>query len=154
MKDIAILLHEATALLRRRFEKAARPQKLTLMQWRFLGTLARNGTMRQVGLGKAIKASPMTVSDLAERLEGAGLITREVDPEDTRAKTVALTEAGLRKVEVMADISTLVFAETFGGVTGPDLAALRRALPRIIENLGGTPPKPEATTNERRTEEV
>ncbi|MYM56929.1 MarR family winged helix-turn-helix transcriptional regulator [Thalassovita mangrovi] len=140
MRNIAAMLHEATLLMRRRFESAARPQKLTLMQWRFLGTLARKGAMRQVALGEAIKASPMTVSDVAERLVAAGLIRRDTDPDDSRAKIVALTESGERKTEIMRDISAAVFADAFDGVSEADLEALQRALPRIIENLGGTLP--------------
>lgn len=143
MKDIAVMMHEANALLRRRFEKAARPQNLTLMQWRILGMLARNGAMRQVALVEAIKASPMTISDVAERLESAGLVSRDVDPDDSRAKTVALTVAGTQKVEAMRDVSAGVFSETFEGIAEADLEALRRVLPRIIENLGGTLPNLE-----------
>lgn len=141
MKNIAVMLHEATGLMRRRFEAAARPQKLTLMQWRFLGTLARKGAMRQVALGEAIKASPMTVSDVAERLVAAGLICRDTDPDDSRAKIVALTPAGERKTEIMRDISAGVFADAFDGVSEADLEAMQRALPKIIENLGGKLPE-------------
>ena len=86
MRDIMMLLHETAGLMRRRFEQAARPEELTLMQWRALGLLERNGPMRQVEIKEALEASPMTISDLAERMQSAGLVVRQTDPhEDTDA---------------------------------------------------------------------
>lgn len=136
MKDLAMLLHETAAMMRRRFEQVARPEGLTLMQWRTLGLLARHGPLRQVAVGTALEASPMTVSDLAERMEAAALITRFPDPEDGRAKMLALTEAGERKLETMRSISEAAFAEILDGLGPGDIAALRGALTRIKDNLG------------------
>lgn len=151
MKRIAILLHETTAVLRRRFEQAAKPQGLTLNQWKALGKLAdRGGPMRQVELGEALRASPMTVSDLCDRLERAGLVTREPSAEDSRAKDVALTPAGRRKVGQMRDVAEAVFAEAFEGIAPADLEAAERALGQMMENLHGEAPRIEEVANDER----
>lgn len=134
-----MLIHETAALMRRRFEQAARPEGLTLMQWRTLGFLSRNGPQKQVALVEALEASPMTVSDLAERMETAGLVTRLPDPSDGRAKVLALTGAGEAKVAAMKAIADEVFADALGGVSDETLAALTRGLGRIKDNLGGKP---------------
>lgn len=152
MKDIAMMLHETSGLVRRRFEQAARPQGLTLMQWRALGLIDQHGPMRQVAIGEAMEASPMTISDLAERLQTAGLITREPDPSDSRAKVLALTDHGSEKLRLMRRISEAVFAEVFAGVTDREAAALRQALLRIKDNLGGAGScAPSKDTQDERT---
>ncbi|NIY71607.1 MarR family transcriptional regulator [Marivivens donghaensis] len=137
MKPLPIILHEAYTLMKRRFEKEARPQNLTMNQWRALGMLKRFGPIRQVELCAALQASPMTISDLADRMETAGLISRTNDPDDSRAKVLELTEAGKTKSELMKAISEGVFEEVFEGVSAEDLAVMERALTRIIQNLGG-----------------
>lgn len=136
-KTIGLLLHEASALMRREFERAARPKKLTLMQWRVLARLSDQGDMRQAELGVAINASPMTISDVAERLECAGLLRRDPDPEDSRAKRLALTDAGLAKVLEMRTTAAQVFDKALDGIPEDDIAGLTRALTRLIQNLEG-----------------
>ena len=136
-KTIGLLLHEASALMRREFERAARPKKLTLMQWRVLGRLSDQGDMRQAELGAAINASPMTISDVAERLECAGLLQRGPDPEDSRAKRLALTETGKVKVQEMRSTAAEVFDKALDGIPEDDIAGLTRALTRLIQNLEG-----------------
>lgn len=138
VKDIAILLHETAGLVRRRFERAARPEGLTLLQWRALGLLEREGPLRQVAVVEALETSPMTVSDLAERLEAAGLVRRASDPEDSRAKTLAVTEQGAAKLAAMRSISGEVFDEVFAGFSDTDSAALKAGLQRIKNNLGAS----------------
>lgn len=135
MTNIGLLLNEAASLMKREFERAARPYKLTLMQWRVLGQLMRAGDMRQNELCAAINASPMTVSDVAERLEAAGLILREVDPEDSRAKRLALTDEGNALVGQMRVVATGVFDKALAGIDPQDIEVLTRSLTQITENL-------------------
>ena len=137
MRDIMMLLHETAPLMRRRFEQAARPEGLTLMQWRAIGLLERNGPMRQVEIKEALEASPMTISDLAERMQAAGLVTRQTDPNDSRAKTLTLTDAGHAKFAIMHQISEAVFDEVAIGIGDETKAALRDGLSAIKDNLGG-----------------
>lgn len=136
MKSIGLLLQESSALMKRRFEQEARPQQLTLMQWRVLAELSRSGPVRQVALVEAINVSAMTVSDVADRLEKAGLVSRVPAPSDSRAKEISLTAAGERKVAEMRDIAVGVFAEVFDGIPPEDLDTLSRTLTRIVANLG------------------
>ncbi|OWU83254.1 hypothetical protein ATO6_19105 [Oceanicola sp. 22II-s10i] len=140
MKRIAILMHETTAVMRRRFEQAAKPLGLTLNQWKALGILADRGPLRQGALVEALRASPMTVSDLCDRLEKAGLVTREASVEDSRAKDVALTGEGRRKVAQMRDVAGAVFAEVFAGIDPAELDVAERVMARMMENLHGEIP--------------
>ncbi|WP_071673033.1 MarR family winged helix-turn-helix transcriptional regulator [Nioella nitratireducens] len=139
MKSIALLLHESATLMKREFERCARPNNLTLMQWRMLGELSREGAMRQTALIAALNAPAMTVSDVAERMERAGLIRREADPEDSRAKLVAISAEGEALAAKMRDISNGVFARAFDGISADDLDRLQQTLARITQNLDETP---------------
>ncbi|MFV0359244.1 MarR family winged helix-turn-helix transcriptional regulator [Tropicimonas sp.] len=138
MKDIAILLFEASTLMRRCFEQMARPEGVTLMQWRVLRLLESHGPLRQVEVVEATGASPMTISDVAERLESAGFVTRNPDPEDSRAKSLALTETGAAKVAVLRSRSDAFFAGAFADIAPEELDALRRGLRNIRDNLAGS----------------
>ncbi len=148
MRDVAMFMHETAGLMRRRFEQEARPSGLTLLQWRALSLLEKSGPLRQVAVGEALEASAMAISDLAERLQAAGYVSREPDPRDNRAKTLSLTADGARKVTEMHDAATGIFTEIFDGVTEAEADALRSALTRIKTNLGG-PDEPPARGSRR-----
>src|SRR5687767_12420199 len=99
------MLHNAANLMKREFERAARPHGLTLLQWRVLGQLSREVGLTQIALGARLDVSPMTISDVIERLEMAGLVAREVDPLDSRAKIVRITDDALPIVERMRTVA-------------------------------------------------
>lgn len=135
LKRLGLLLHETAAAMKREFERAARPHKLTLTQWRVLGHLHREGDARQTDLGQAINVSPMTISDVAERLELAGLLRREIDPDDSRAKRLVLTQAGTSVILKMQTVADGVFDKALAGIPASDVDTLTRALTRMTENL-------------------
>ena len=138
MQGLGLLLHNAANLLKREFERAARPHGLTLLQWRVLGELSRNEGLTQTALGGRLEASPMTISDVIERLEIAGFATREVDPSDSRAKLVAITTKARALVEEMRGVADEVYGKAVDGIDEADRAAMIRALTRIAANLEDT----------------
>lgn len=135
MKNIGILLQESASLMKREFERIARPEQITLMQWRVLGELSRAQSMRQIDICASVNASAMTISDVLERLEMAGLINRAVDDTDSRAKSVTISKSGMTKVETMRPLAANVFARAFQGIAPDDLDAMHRSLAQIAENL-------------------
>ncbi len=135
MSSLAILLHDVAEQLKKRFEQAARPTKLTHMQWRVMGALARLGAMSQTALVAELKSSPMTISDLLERLEEKELVTRETDPNDSRAKLVSLTNAGKKLTDKMKIVANEIYAEALQGIPAQDIETMQRALEAMNENL-------------------
>jgi DNA-binding MarR family transcriptional regulator len=90
----------------RRFSVAERADVaccgVTVAQAATLETLLLEKSMRLGALGKRLGVTPSTLSRNVERLETAGLLRREVDPEDARSFRVALTpkgEAAARELE-------------------------------------------------------
>ncbi|MFD2855870.1 MarR family winged helix-turn-helix transcriptional regulator [Seohaeicola zhoushanensis] len=137
------MLHDAARLMKSEFERRAKGHRLSLMQWRTLGALARSDGMSQVALAARVEASPMTMSDIIDRLEGDGLVSRETDPSDGRAKLVRITQAAQPIVEEMRGIATEVYATALAGIAPEDLDGLTRALQQIVTNL-------EANTAEKK----
>jgi DNA-binding MarR family transcriptional regulator len=61
-----------------------------------------DGGLRIGALARALKITVGGTSKLADRIERAGLVQREPDPDDRRASRVALTESGRRTIAAAA----------------------------------------------------
>ena len=68
----------------------------------------------QVSLASLCETDPMTISGVVERLEAKGLIQREADPDDSRAKIVFITDKARALVNEMKMLAEDVYAEAFG----------------------------------------
>lgn len=81
-----------------------RDAQLTYFEYLALAVLADAParTLRMTALASHTNATLARLSNVARRLEGAGLIERFPCPEDRRATNVRLLSAGLRKVEQAA----------------------------------------------------
>ena len=77
----------------------------------------------------------MTISDVVERLEAAGLVVRAVDPSDSRAKLVSITDKARLLVGQMRGVAAEVYRKALDGIDEADRAAMERALARIAVNL-------------------
>jgi DNA-binding MarR family transcriptional regulator len=72
--------------------------------------IAAGTKVSQAGLAQALGADVMMTSQVLRTLESAGLIRRDRDPRDTRARTLALTETGEAKLR--AALPTLDTVDT------------------------------------------
>lgn len=135
--SIGYLIHEVAKAFRRRFEAAARQHDLTLPQWRVLSELFHQGALSQVRLATAVDADPMTMSGILDRLEKRGLVDRQPDPSDSRAKLVRLTTEGEVLFQTAKALGTELYQSAVAGMTPDDLARLGASLTQIRDNLGG-----------------
>lgn len=89
----AFLMHDLARLLRAEFERQIADSGLgiTPVEGRILITLAIAGPMRQHNLAERLVVARMTLTGVLGRLEDAGLIVRDGDPQDGRARIVSLT---------------------------------------------------------------
>ncbi|KRA53054.1 MarR family winged helix-turn-helix transcriptional regulator [Devosia sp. Root635] len=137
--SVGYLIYEVARTFRRRFEEEARRHDLTLPQWRALAELARRGGISQVALAAAIDADPMTVSGILDRLEKRGLVRREQDPADSRAKVVQLSGDGRALFDTAKAVGVELYASAVQGMSATELAALVHGLTAIRNNLNGLP---------------
>ncbi|MBU3065149.1 MarR family transcriptional regulator [Nocardia sp. NEAU-G5] len=68
---------------------------LTAVMAKTLWAIEPSATPSMRQLAADLSCDPSTVTFLADRLQEKGLITREIDPANRRAKIVSLTERGL-----------------------------------------------------------
>jgi DNA-binding MarR family transcriptional regulator len=81
---------------------------------------APRGSMRVGDLARALRVTVGGTSKLVDRIERAGLIAREPDPDDRRASRVVLTTAGKRKLTAALKTYEAEVRSILGGVLRPE----------------------------------
>lgn len=92
--------------LERSVTAALAPHGLSLGQFDILATLRRQGPagrLTPTQLMQSVVLSSGGLTNRLDRLEGAGLIAREPDPEDRRGVVVGLTKQGCAAIDAATD---------------------------------------------------
>jgi DNA-binding MarR family transcriptional regulator len=126
--DLGALLARAT----RRLLDAERPllavRDLSMWDYVVLSRLAAAPAETQLSLAQAIGYDKSRLIGLLDELEGAGLLTREPDPKDRRAKVISLTAAGrTRQERARRDIRAME-RRLLAAVDAADVDLLRKLL--------------------------
>jgi DNA-binding MarR family transcriptional regulator len=100
---------------------------------------ARNGAIQQE-IGSLMGIDPSTMVALIDDLEGAGLVERRPHPKDRRARAVALTAKGRRRLERGRALAGQVEDEVLGGLPADERRELLRLLRRALESAPPQPP--------------
>jgi DNA-binding MarR family transcriptional regulator len=79
-----------------------RVEDITVPQFRILD-MVYNGTTTPIEIARMLDVSPPSISELVEKLENKGLLTRLINPADRRKIELALSETGLTTVEKVND---------------------------------------------------
>ena len=117
MRAHQILIAALDALLRPHGVTFSRYEALVLL------THSREGALSLSKLGERLQVHATSVTNVIDRLEGAGLVRREPNPRDGRGTLAVITEAGR---EVAAKSTAVLNAARFGldCLTEPELASL------------------------------
>lgn len=134
-KSLLVLINDAGRMMRAEFGRRARDHKLTLLQWRTLAMLARGEPLTQSALGALVEVSPMTMSDIVNRLQALGYVDREADPDDSRAKRVRLAPAALPIIDEMRGMAQELTGRIFNGFTEAERDTMADLLGRLLNNL-------------------
>lgn len=123
-------LMRAQQIVLGRVEAALRPFGVTFARYEVLMLLlfSRSGALPMRVIGQRLQVHPTSVTNAVDRLEEAGLVTREPHPTDRRTTLVRLTRAG-RGVARRATkaLNAEVFTDpVLGGVTDA-LSGVRKA---------------------------
>ncbi|MCC8405952.1 MarR family transcriptional regulator [Paraburkholderia sp. MMS20-SJTN17] len=110
-------------------------------------TASRLGSaVRQVTLADHIGIEGPSLVRLLDQLCAAGLMRRDEDPEDRRAKTVALTDEGRAVTAKMEEELVTLRAHALKGVSRDDLEAALRVLDAFTTDVAA---RPEPGSGER-----
>lgn len=122
---------------RRAVDLRLQPFELTEATWMPLVQLARaDGPMRQKDLAAALSLDSSSVVRVLKNLEAAGLVARDENEADRRAKATVITRAGRKRAQQVVRVSTELEHDLLAGVAPADLVATRRVLAHICDQLG------------------
>ncbi len=135
LDQFGLLLHFAARSMRKRFDQRGAQLGLSSAQWRLMVNVARLGHSTQVRLADVLEIAPISVSRLIDRMEVAGWVRREADPDDLRAKRVIPTDKALAAYAEIKLLAHDVYTEALAGISDADRTVLVASLNTIITNL-------------------
>ena len=133
---LGFLLHDASRLLRRRFEARGQRHGLSSAQWRLLVHLIREETASQARIAELLEIEPISVSRLVDRMEQAGWVERGSDPTDRRVRLLQPSQKALDAFAEVRDIAGEVYDCALHGLDAAERALLMRGLETVVANLG------------------
>jgi DNA-binding MarR family transcriptional regulator len=116
-------------------EEALAPHRLSIAMWRVMAVLASNGSQRQIDLADLTSIEASTLSRLVSRLVHVGFVTRTRSTRSNREVAIKLSPKGGVLVARLIPIALDYEAAAIAGLTRDELAALKRALRRVYDNM-------------------
>ena len=150
---IGFLIHDVSRLRRTVVDNALRPVGLTRSQWWVLANLSRDNSrgMMQTELAKVMDVGKVTLGGLIDRLEASGLVRRQADPTDRRAKRVVMTQKGSKLLADIQEIASEVNSRIMSGIPRNDIARAETVLHKMKQQLIAMDAVPgSASTRDRR----
>lgn len=108
---------------------------VTPAEARVLAQAARAGTVRQNILAERVGVEAMTMSSHIDRLEARGLVQRQPDPSDRRAKLVRLTDAADAVLAEIKRLSDEMRRGASASISAEEWALLLKTLKTVRCNL-------------------
>jgi len=133
--SLGFLVSDVARLLREQFNGTAEVLGLTLAQARTLAHLSRNEGVSQVALARLLEIQPITLLRHIDRLEDAGLVRRQPNPDDRRAQQLFLgagAEPLMEQIRVLGGAMTDI---AFQGFDAEEREQVLGFLKRIKQNL-------------------
>jgi MarR family transcriptional regulator for hemolysin len=134
-RSTGFLITDVSHLLRRSFNRRVQDLGLTQAQWRAIAYLARNPGMNQAALAESLEVQPITLARLVDRMQAAGWVERQTDPEDRRAVRLYLTEKSQPVLAEMHERASRMLEEALTGVPATARKQLIEALCKMKKNL-------------------
>jgi DNA-binding MarR family transcriptional regulator len=130
------LLWQVTNLWQREIKKALEPFALTHSQFVLMASIhwltLHKQEVTQILLSSHTKIDPMTTSTVLRTLQTKGLLERQEHLTDTRAKTVKLTEDGIKIIkEAIKTVEN--FDKTFFAILGNKTGLFNEQLLTLLE---------------------
>ncbi len=133
--SLGILLHDATRLLRKRFEARGSEHGLSSAQWRMLVLLVKEEGSSQARLAEFLEIEPISVSRLIDRMEDGGWVERRQSATDRRVRMVFATDKARKAFDKVKSLAAEVYEEALAGLSADERDALTAALKTICDNL-------------------
>lgn len=109
---------------------------LTLSQLLVLQEIGERGKVTPTELSTALQFGQATITNIVDRLETAGLVSRQRGEQDKRRIHLTCTEAGERTIELAPDLLQARFSEGFASLPEWEQAMILASLGRLADILG------------------
>ena len=135
---IGRLIQQVSRNWRRAVNLRMAPLGLTDATWLPLLYLNRVGSVRQGELADVLGLDRSSMVRLIDTLEQQGLVLREDDPDDRRAKKIVLTPAAQPVVHAAMDAAVRVLDGAVKGISPMDLETTVQVLETMLSRLPQT----------------
>ena len=132
--ELADKLHSAAIHLLRRLRREDDASGLPAPQLSALSVIVFGGPITLGALAHAEQVRPPTITKVVGALEEAGLVAREVDPDDRRIVRVTSTPRGARLLQEGRRRRVAALAASLADLAADDRALLARAVP-VLERV-------------------
>ena len=130
------LLAQTARQWRRAADQRLQPFDLTEATWLPLVRIARAAApMRQKDLAASLSLDGSSVVRLLDNLETAGLIRRQEEASDRRAKAIVLTARGRAVADQVEAVARRVREDALAGLSDADIATAFRVLDHVCGAL-------------------
>jgi MarR family transcriptional regulator for hemolysin len=147
-EPIGLFVTRTAKALSRAFDDALAAAGGSLPGWLVLTSLAWGQHRSQRAIAADVGIEGATLTHHLNRMEAAGLVTRERDPENRRAHRVGLTDAGQAELGSMLGAVQGFDRRLRASFTVDELTTLRDLLQRLADNA--TDRGPNASEETRR----
>ena len=139
---IGLLLVDAARLLRLQIDRALDGAGLSLTagEARTLAYVSLYPASRQITLAAQMNVEPMTLVAFLDRLESRGLVAREPDPTDRRAKIIQLAPDAQPTLEQVLGVTKKVQEVALQDFSPDEVETLRTLLKRLRANICAAKP--------------
>lgn len=138
--DLTWLLHRCAQRMRGALDEAAREHGLSgARDWIVLSAIAAGPRQTQLALAHSLGLDKTTMTSLLDRLEAAGLVTRDQDSRDRRARIPGLTETGTRVQQELIAARDRAEAAVLSQLSADEQRVLRAMLGRLAEGPADDP---------------
>ncbi|PYC78606.1 MarR family transcriptional regulator [Streptomyces tateyamensis] len=129
--EFSDLLVGVRRLVRRRLREGQMEPRLRGAQVELLRLVMHTPGLRVSEAAKELFLAGNSVSTLVNQLVTAGLLVREVDPQDRRAARLQVTEQAVARLAAWRARRQAVMAQAVAGLPAEQQAALAAALPAL-----------------------
>lgn len=133
--SLGFVLSDVARHLRRHFNRKVQDLGLTQAQWQVLFYVARHEGCRQIQVAEALDMQPISVARIIDRMQAAGWIERQSDPDDRRAFNLYLCEKAAPILQQMKKMGLEIRALAVQGIAPAEQEKLLQMLLTMRHNL-------------------
>ena len=132
-----VLFYDISRFRAQLFDRLIGAHGLTTSQAMVLAHLYKEDKLRQTEISHRMDVGNVTIGGLVDRLEARGLVERQDDENDRRAKRVCLLEPSRAMGRIMKKYEAEVNKATYAGLSDTEVETLMATLNKVRKNLSG-----------------